>query len=53
MNTNEETRLRNLLSKQKDRMPLTSLDKVFLKKLTAKKRNEATPSLPTTRASRK
>ena len=47
MNTNEETRLRNLLLKKKDRMPLTPLDKVFLKKLTAKKRNEANSTVPT------
>ena len=40
MRTNEETRLRNLILKKKDGKILSSLDQVYLKKLTEKKNAE-------------
>ena len=40
MRTNEETRLRNLILKEKEGKILSSLDQVYLKKLTEKKNAE-------------
>ena len=43
MNTNEETRLRNLLLKKAEGKPLKRLDVLYLNKLSDKKAGESAP----------